>query len=57
LTAVKKFWAVDAKRTTMTVSSTMTGRLPRFPPLTFSQIRVPRLSSGSATSKAGTVVA
>jgi hypothetical protein len=53
--AVKKFCAVNAKTMTMTVRPTATGRLPRFPPLTFSQMRVPRLSSGTATSNAGTV--
>src|SRR5439155_20318917 len=55
LTAVKKFWAVKANRMTMTVRPTATGRLPRFPPLKFSQTRVTRFSSGGATSKAGAV--
>ena len=45
LTAVKKFCAVKAKTMTMIVRPTITGVLPSFPPLMFSQSRVAGLSA------------
>ena len=51
LTAVKKFCAVKLKTITTIVRPTITGELPRFPPLMFSQTRVPRLSTGVSSRR------
>ena len=50
---VKKLLAVWLKTSTISASATMTGQLPRLPPLTLSQIRLPRLPSGSSGAAAG----
>ena len=51
LTAVKKFCAVRLKTMTMIDRPTITGALPRFPPLKFSQSRVPKVSIGSSAAR------